>query len=238
MSDKRLNFGYIPHWDAGKKSLYVTDPGKSLVRYDTVSKQLYEGKFSDPDFKVDFFLPTSDCKNCFVASAGLDVYIIYWDGCNSNATVRRKVATLPGKNGYTFANTAKTDPRNRLLIATWRYDRCNPKGDSPDGSVDLLQGSNARILLNNTEYPSGLEWNILLSKMYYIDICQLNIRAYDWSPGDGTVANPTVVYNFRKDFPFQSPMAPYLPVGTSINCNGNLLVGMFNLSMVAEINPV
>lgn len=217
--------------------MYVTDPSNSLVRYDAISEQLYEGKFTDPDIKFDFFLPTSECINCFVASAGRDVYIFNWDGYNSNATVIRKITTLPGIDGLTFANTAKTDPRNRLLIATWRFDRCNPIGDSPNGSVLLIQRGNVETVLENAQYPSGLEWNILISKMFYIDICQLNIVSYDWSPTDGTVASPRVVYNFQEDFPFQSAIAPYLPVGLSINCDGNLMIGLFNLSAVAEVNP-
>lgn len=165
------------------------------------------------------------------------MYIFNWDGYNSNATLIRNITTLPGETGYTYANTAKTDPRSRLLIATWRYDRCNPNGNSPNGSVDLIQRGNVETILEDAQYPSGLEWNILISKMYYIDICRLNIRAYDWSPRDGTVANPSVVYNFRDDFPFQSTIAPYLPVGMSINCDGNLMIGMFNLTAVVEINP-
>lgn len=165
------------------------------------------------------------------------MYDIYWDGLNSNVTVVRKVTTIPGKEDSTYVNTAKTDPRNRLLVATWRYDRCNPNGNSPDGSVFLVEGGNTKAIINGARYPSGLEWNIITSEMYYIDICNLNIKSYNWSPNDGIVSRPKNIYDFRRDFPVQSDIAPYLPVGMSINCNENLLVGLFNESTVAEINP-
>lgn len=152
-------------------------------------------------------------------------------------TIGRKVATLQGSKNLTYVNTARTDPRNRLLAATWRYDRCNPEGSSPNGSVFLIEGQKVEALINGARYPSGLEWNIVTSKMYYTDICRLNIKEYDWSPVDGTVRKPKVIYDFRNDFPVESPIAPYLPVGLSINCNGNLVVGLFNASTVAEINP-
>lgn len=237
ISDKRFDFGYIPHWDAEKQSLYVTNAGKSVVRYDSITKQLYEGKFIDANFKVDFFLPTNECENCFVASAGLNMYIVSWDGFNSNVTFVRKVTTIQGTENLANVNTAKTDPRNRLLVATWRYDRCNPNGNSPNGSIFLVENSNADDIINRARYPSGLEWNIVSSQMYYMDICRLNIKAYDWRASDGTVSKPRNIYNFQHDFPVESSKALYLPVGLSINCRGNLMVGLFNASIVVEINP-
>lgn len=237
ISDKRFNFGSIPNWSAEKKSLYVTNAGISLVRYDAATKQLYEGKFIDSSFKVDFFLPTTECENCFVASAGLNFYIVHWDGFNSNVTFVRQVITIQGVENLTYVNVAKTDPKNRLLTGTWRYDRCSPTGNSPNGSVLLFERSKATTIINDVQYPSGFEWNPVTSQMYFMDICRLNIMAYDWSESEGAVSNPTIVYDFRDDFSIQSNKAPYLPVGTSINCNGNLMVGMFNASIVAEINP-
>ncbi len=210
----------------------------SLVRYDAITQQLYEGKFTDPNFKVDFFLPTSECPDCFVTSHGLDVYIVHWDGYNSNVTFLRKVTELPGRENLTYVNTAKTDPMNRLLVATWRYDRCNPSGNSSDGSVYLVEGDGTtKEIIDGARYPSGLEWDVNASRMYYIDICQLNIRAYDWSPTDGTVRNPKVVYDFRNDFPIDSPVSYYLPVGSNINSHGNLMVALFNTSTIVEVNP-
>lgn len=237
ISDKRLDFGYIPHWDAKKQSLFVTNAGKSFIRFDSVTKQVYEGKFVDANFKVDFFLPTNECENCFVTSGGLNMYIVNWDGFNSNVTFVRKVTTIPGIKNLTYVNTAKTDPRNRLLVATWRYDCCNPHGNSPNGSVFLIEKSNAIEIIDEARYPSGLEWDTVSSQMYYMDICRLNIRAYDWEANDGTVGKPRTIYDFRHDFPVESAKASYLPVGLGINCHGNLMVGLFNASTVAEINP-
>lgn len=233
-----MNFGYIPHWNAERQSLYVTNAAISLIRYDTVTKQLYEGTFTDTSFKVDFFLPTTEGENYFIASYGLNIYILEWDGLNSNVSIVRKIGMLQGTEGLTYTNTAKTDPKNRLLLATWRYDRCNPDGNSPDGSVFLLQDDGkAEPIINGSRYPSGLEWDTALSKMYYIDICKLNIMAFKWSEKDGTVGKPSIVYDFRKDFPISSDLAHYLPVGSNLNNNGNLMVAIFNESTVAEINP-
>lgn len=198
---------------------------------------MYEGKFSDPNFKVDFFLPSSEGEDLFVTSYGLNMYIVHWDGFDSNVTFIRKVAALPGTEGLTYVNTAKIDPKNRLLAATWRYDRCNPNGNSPDGSVYLVEGGKAQELIDGARYPSGLEWDVSRSKMYYIDICKLNIKSYDWSPSDGTVGQPSVIYDFREDFPISSAYSNYLPVGSNLNSNGNLMVALFNESTVAEINP-
>lgn len=198
---------------------------------------MYEGKFSDPNFEVDFFLPTNDCEDCFVTSYGLNAYVVHWDGLNSNVTFVRKLVEFPGKENLTYVNTAKTDPRNRLVAATWRYDRCNPNGDSPDGVVYLVEDGIAKPIINGARYPSGLAWDVSTSKMYYIDICELNIKAYDWSPEVGSVSNPRVVYDFRVDFPVQSPYSQYLTVGSNINSDGNLMVALFNESTVAEINP-
>lgn len=255
-----MNFGYIPHWDAKRQSLYVTNATVSLIRYDAVSKRLYEGVFTDTTFKVDFFvsyiysfiyfsasfplfiiiyfqLPTTQGENRFVAAYGRNVYLLEWDGFDSNVEIVEKIATLPGTEGLTYVNTAKTDPKNRLLIATWRYDRCNPKGNSPDGSVFLVEGEKAEAIIDAARYPSGLEWNTTLSKMYYIDICKLNIMAFDWSEKDGTISNPSIAYDFRKDFPIASDLSHYLPVNSNINNKGNLMVALFNESKVVEINP-
>ncbi|XP_037044175.1 regucalcin-like [Bradysia coprophila] len=238
ISDKRLSFGYIPHWDASKQSLYVTNALISLIRYDAVTKQLYEGTFTDPNFEIDFFLPTNDCQDCFVASHGLDVYIVHWDGFNSNVTFVRKMTELSGIENLTYVNTAKMDPNNRLLVATWRYDRCNPNGGSPDGSVYLVEADGqTKEIIGGALYPSGLEWDVSASKMYYIDICQLNIKSYDWSIVDGTVRNPKIIYDFRDDFPIDPPVSYYLPVGSNINFDGNLMVALFNTSTIVEINP-
>lgn len=165
------------------------------------------------------------------------MYIVNWNGYDSNVTMVRKAATLPGTENLTYVNTARTDPRNRLLVGTWRNDRCNPNGNSPNGSVLSIENGNAEVIINGAQYPSGFEWNKVTSQMYYMDICALNIKAYDWSAIDGTVKNPKIIYDFRDDFPFDSEIAPYLPVGMSINCDGNLMVGLFNTSTVAEINP-
>lgn len=232
-----MNFGYIPHWDAKRQSLYVTNATVSLIRYDAVTQQLYEGIFTDTTFKVDFFLPTTEGENRFVAAFGRNVYILEWDGFNSNVEIVRKIATLQGTDGLTYVNTAKTDPKNRLLIATWRYDRCNPKGNSPDGFVFLVDGDKAEPIIDGAQYPSGLAWDTELSKMYYIDICKLNIMAFDWSEKDGTIGKPSIAYDFRKDFPIASDLSHYLPVNSNINNNGNLMVALFNESKVVEINP-
>lgn len=232
-----MNFGYIPHWDAERQSLYVTNATKSLIRYDAVENKLYEGIFSGTDFKVDFFLPTSEDENNFVAAYGRNIWLLEWDGFDSNVTIVRKIAILQGTDGLTYVNTAKIDPKNRLLAATWRYDRCNPKGNSPDGHVFVVEDGKAQPIIDGARYPSGLEWNVAASKMYYIDICKLNIVAYDWSEENGHVTNPSIAYDFRKDFPVSSDLAHYLPVGANLNSNGNLMVALFNESKVSEINP-
>lgn len=176
-------------------------------------------------------------ENHFVAAFGMNVYILEWDGFNSNVTIVKKIATLQGTPDLTYVNTGKIDPKNRLLLATWRYDRCNPKGNSPDGSVFVVQNGKAEPILGGARYPSGLEWDVAACKMYYIDICKLNIMAYDWSETDGTVTNGKVIYDFRTDFPISSDMSHYLPVYLNINSNNNLMVALFNESTIAEINP-
>lgn len=231
-----MNFGYVPHWDADRQSLYVTNATVSLIRYDAATNQLYEGTFSDTNFKVDVFFPTDD-ENRFVAAFGMNVYILEWDGFNSNVTVVEKIGTLQGIQDLTYVNTGKVDPKNRLLLATWRYDRCNPKGNSPDGSVFILEGGKPVPIIGGVRYPSGLEWDVTASKMYFVDICKLNIMAYDWCEKDGTVSNGKIIYVFRVDFPINSDLAHYLPVYLSLNSNGNLMVALFNESTIAEINP-
>lgn len=94
-----MNFGYIPHWNAANQSLYVTNATKSLIRYDAVTKELYEGTFVDDSFEVDFFLPTTE-ENYFLSAHGRNVYILEWDGLNSNVNIVRKIATLAGRYRY------------------------------------------------------------------------------------------------------------------------------------------
>lgn len=81
-------------------------------------------------------------------------------------------------------------------------------------------------IINGARYPSGLEWDTSKGKMYYIDICKLNIIAYDWSEKDGTVGDSTIAYDFLTDFPISSEMAHYLPVGANINSDGNLMTSI------------
>ncbi len=180
--------GQSPFWDKGSNSLYYVDIEKpSVLRYDYYTKRTYEAKIENEEI-IGFLVRVANSKNEFVVGLGNKAVIIEWDGESPNIKRKRTLFEVaPGTEQV--LNYGKADLYGRLYTGTLRDLTCDYQPEVANASFYRYTKSDGVVSLFNTIYISnGFAFDDTNNVFYYIDACQLNIKAFDYNPLNGEIS--------------------------------------------------
>lgn len=193
ISSRALTYGYSPHWDAERQSLYFVDNNdveKSIFRYDFRTKTLYEAGFAgNITHQPSFIIPIKSHKNRFALSVERSVLIIEWDGKSSFVKPIRTATAVEQEAIYddNDFDSGKVDPSGRLVAGTYRGDGC-AKTSAANSSVYLFERDiDILPIIRGISSVAGLAWNPKLKKFYFLRSCLYSIYEYDWCSKTGSI---------------------------------------------------
>ncbi len=120
-------------------------------------------------------------------------------------------------------NDGKCDPAGRFLAGTMDMNETDPSG-----SLYSFNGELSR-LLDGVRISNGLAWSVDHKTFYYIDTPTREVKAFDYDPATGQIANQRAV--------IQVPEALGWPDGMTSDMNGNLWIAMWGGAQVTKWDP-
>ncbi|MBK7452787.1 MAG: SMP-30/gluconolactonase/LRE family protein [Anaerolineales bacterium] len=120
-------------------------------------------------------------------------------------------------------NDGKCDPAGRFLAGTMDMNETDPSG-----SLYSFNGELTR-LLDGVRISNGLAWSVDQKTFYYIDTPTREVKAFDYDPATGQIANPRAV--------IRVPEALGWPDGMTADMKGNLWIAMWGGAQVTKWNP-
>ncbi|HNK62603.1 MAG TPA: SMP-30/gluconolactonase/LRE family protein [Anaerolineales bacterium] len=209
--DARATLGEGPAWDEKTQTLYWLD---------ILQKKIYAGVelLAGVD---DFVGCLAPCRNGHLI-LGKRASFVDLDPVTSQQTV---LSALSDSERVTNrVNDGKCDPAGRFIAGTMDMNETDPTG-----SVYSFDGSSARILFREVTISNGLAWSRDHKTFYYIDTPTREVRAFDYDPASGEIANPRAAIHVPESLGW--------PDGMTSDTDGNLWVALWGGAQVTCWNP-
>ena len=120
-------------------------------------------------------------------------------------------------------NDGKCDPTGRFLAGTMDMNETEPSG-----SLYSFNGELTR-LLDGVRISNGLAWSVDHKTFYYIDTPTREVKAFDYDPATGQIANPRAV--------IRVPESLGWPDGMTADMQGDLWIAMWGGAQVTKWDP-
>lgn len=217
ISEKKLQLGEGPVWDAEQKLLYYVDiEGKEIGCY-------------DPGSGRHVFWKTQEMPGCIVLdgqgnliSAEKDMLV----RLNTRTDKREIIARFPVKEGLRF-NDGKCDCRGRLWVGTMAIDQ-SASYAAGCGALYRYEGGEPVKVLEGLSIPNGIAFSGDNSTMYHIDTPTRQICSYRFDAETGTLSDRQAVVQVKRKGS---------PDGMTIDCEGMLWVALWDGYGVVRYDP-
>jgi sugar lactone lactonase YvrE len=207
----KATLGEGPAWDAKTQTLYWID---------VLEKRIYAGS--------KLFLQLEDFVGCVAPRKDGGLVIGLRFGFWTFEPETNKLTTLafpkgePSNNRF---NDGKCDAHGRFVAGTMDHGEQEASGSlyslSPEGRV--------KRLLKDLRISNGLTWSPDGKTMYFIDTPTREVKAFDYDPETGQIANPRVIIHFEKTFGW--------PDGMTTDTAGNLWIAMWGGARITLVKP-
>ena len=214
--DARARLGEGPAWDARDGTLWWVDIlGRAVHAFRPADGSQ---RTLDPGGMPGCLVPAADGA----LIAAVDRSIVRLDTRSGARTVLAQVE--PGLPGNRF-NDGKCDPAGRLLAGTMDMAERQASG----ALYSFTREDGVRRLLSDVRISNGLAWNPDGGTLYYIDTPTRAVRAFDYDPSDGAIANPRAVITVPEELGW--------PDGMTADAQGNLWIAMWGGAQVTAWDP-
>ena len=214
--DAKAELGEGPSWDAGLKALYWVDiMGRKFCRFHPetgANEEFAVGEY------VGAVVPARDGSVMLATQSGFQRYDL---GTNRLIPIADPEAHLPGNR----FNDGKCDAQGRFWAGTMEIAETAVTGALYRLDTDL----NCRKMVSDVGCSNGIAWSPDQTRMYYIDTTAQTVRAFDYEPGTGDIANPRVIIDFSSQ--------PGFPDGMTIDEEGMLWIAHWDGWQVSRWNP-
>lgn len=207
--DAKAALGEGPAWDEKTQTLYWVD---------ILGKRIYAGTELLAELE-DFIGCLAPCKNGNLL-LGMRASFVDFDPDSSRQTV---LATL-SESATNRVNDGKCDPSGRFIAGTMDMNE-----KDPTGSLYSFDGTSTRTLLTGVTISNGLAWSPDHKTFYYIDTPTREVKAFDYDPSTGEIANPRAA--------IRVPESLGWPDGMTSDTEGNLWIALWGGAQVARWNP-
>ncbi|MCL4272995.1 MAG: SMP-30/gluconolactonase/LRE family protein [Anaerolineales bacterium] len=215
--DAKATLGEGPAWDAKTQTLYWVD---------ILEKRVYAGTelLAQLDDIIGCLAP---CKNGnLILGKRLSLVDLQpFDQTQGKpASSRQTVLSALSDSALNRINDGKCDPAGRFLVGTMDIEEKETRG-----SLYSFDGMQATQLMDGIRIANGLAWSPDHKTFYYIDTFTRIVRAFDYDPGTGQIANPRAA--------IRVPEALGWPDGMTSDSNGNLWIAMWGGAQVTKWDP-
>jgi sugar lactone lactonase YvrE len=213
--DAKATLGEGPAWDAKTQTLYWLD---------ILGKRIYAGTqvLAELDAMPGCLAP---CKNGYLvlALSGAEGRHSFadLDPATAQVTLLSSLSSEPPTNRF---NDGKCDPVGRFIAGTMAMNE-----KDPNGSLYSFDGKHTTRLLDGVTISNGLGWSPDHKTFYYIDTPTREVKAFDYDPVTGQIANPRMVIHI--------PNSLGWPDGMTSDTDGNLWIAMWSGAQVTKWNP-
>lgn len=208
--DAKAYLGEGPVWDTRTQTLYWLD---------ILNKRVYAN--SEVLAELDDFIGCIAPRK----SGGLVLTkrFSFWtfEPDSAKSTFLSALADEPVNNRF---NDGKCDPRGRFLAGTMDIHE-----KDPTGSLYSFDGKSITKLLSNITISNGMTWSVDHKTFYYIDTPTREVKAFDYDPETGAIANPRVALSI--------PESLGGPDGMTSDMQGNLWIAMWGGAQITKWNP-
>ena len=206
--DAKATLGEGPAWDSKTQTLYWVD---------ILEKRIYAN--TEILAQLDDFIGCLAPRKNGNLLLGMRLGFADLDPASGQLTV---LASLdePTTNRI---NDGKCDPTGRFLAGTMDMNETEPSG-----SLYSFNGEITR-LLDGVRISNGLAWSVDHKTFYYIDTPTREVKAFDYDPATGQIANPRAV--------IRVPESLGWPDGMTADMKGNLWIAMWGGAQVTKWDP-
>jgi sugar lactone lactonase YvrE len=202
--------GEGPAWDAKTQTLYWVD---------ILNKRIYAGSevLAELDDLIGCLAPTKSGHLLL----GKRASFVNLDPASGQQTV---LAALANELPTNRLNDGKCDPAGRFIAGTM-----DMREKDPVGKLYSFDGKKVTTLLDGVIISNGLAWSPDHKTFYYIDTPTREIKAFDYDPATGQIANPRVAIRVGDSLGW--------PDGMTSDVNGNLWIAMWGGAQITKWNP-
>jgi sugar lactone lactonase YvrE len=214
--DARAELGESPSWDAAAGLLYWVD--------------IYAGAVHTfhPQAMTDTSLFVGEAVGCVAPCRNRDLIMALKSGFATLNPATQILTNLlnpePHLTGNRF-NDGKCDPVGRFIAGTMD----NNEKEASGGLYSYAPDGRLKTLLTGIRISNGLAWSPDGQTIYHIDTPSRQVRAFDYEPDRGDIANPRPVINV--------PLELGWPDGMTSDAEGMLWVAMWGGAKLTRWNP-
>ena len=206
----KATLGEGPAWDSKTQTLYWLDILEKRIYADTrILTQL--------DDLVCCIAPRKNGNLLLGTRLG-------FADLNPDSVQLTVLAALDSELPTNRLNDGKCDPVGRLLAGTMDMNE-----KDPNGALYSFDGKNSTRLLDKVTISNGLAWSVDHKTFYYIDTPTHEVKAFDYDPATGQIANPRVAIHIPESLGW--------PDGMTSDTDGNLWIALWGGAQITKWNP-
>ena len=208
--DAKATLGEGPAWDSKTQTLYWLDILEKRIYADTrILAQL--------DDLVCCIVPRKNGNLLLGTRLG-------FADLNPDTVQLTVLAALDSELPTNRLNDGKCDPAGRLLAGTMDMNE-----KDPNGALYSFDGKNSTRLLDKVTISNGLAWSVDHKTFYYIDTPTHEVKAFDYDPATGQIANPRAAIHVPESLGW--------PDGMTSDTHGNLWIALWGGAQITKWNP-
>jgi sugar lactone lactonase YvrE len=217
LNEARAILGEGPVWHEGR--LYWVDiEGGKILTHDPVAGAAHDLEIDLPD-RVGFAWPCEGSPKWICGQPDGLYFVDLETGALESAVA------VEADQPRTRFNDGKTDPQGRLWAGTMDMEEREPLGTLYQFGAELIPiARHGAVTVSN-----GLAWAPDGCTLYYIDSPTREVRAFDFDPASGAIANTRVAVRFAEGEGF--------PDGMAIDTEGMLWVALWEGWRVVRCDP-
>lgn len=215
--DAQAKLGEGPFWHGRERVLYWVDIESKILN------------IFDPRDRTNRRIHLPSRVGTAAPTRGRDILVALEDGIyrlNTESEALSKIVDPEPDRADNRFNDGKCSPEGRFWAGTMSLERkigaANLYCLHPDGRIEKK--------LTDITTSNGLAWSADGTTMYYIDTKKQNVRAFDYDPATGNIANERVIIEVPEEMGH--------PDGMTIDSEGTLWVALFYGGGVSRWDPV